>query len=551
MSRDLRALCIVLAVTWPAFGAVAVLLRSLLGTRISILEVIGTTVAWGVVSLLTPPVVFAVNRIQSGRCSRLRAALCHAALASAFVIAHALIFVGLESLAGLEPLGGLFIAHIRVLSRYDIINYSLIVFATCAVRQRAFARRAEKANLRLTTRLAQAALEQVRVAVDPPMVVKALGEIHDEIDRDPVRAESQILDLCRGLREKLQRVEQRTVNTDRRHADREPIARPRTAVMTLGLGLGSYCGVVLFTLDSPAGPATWQQAVSVALLWGGPGPLTAAAVQWLVKSLKPAATALALCVGQGVILEGVSVLLAQFGFGRPFGETLVAGTMLAGVCSMFVFFNDWQRRRRRYAVAAEAMNRMLAEAQLTALRSQLAPHFLFNALNSVISQVDTQPEGAKAMLRTLADVLRSTAAEGRHKISLREDLQLTSSYLAIEKVRFRDALEIAFEVDPALLDAQVPAFLIQPLVENAVRHGSLGTIGRGTVRVTIRRETDRLAIAVENDGELIDPSSWTRGIGLSNVDARLRQLYGEEHELSIAAADNSVRVRVAFPLTMG
>lgn len=202
-------------------------------------------------------------------------------------------------------------------------------------------------------------------------------------------------------------------------------------------------------------------------------------------------------------------------------------------------------RQRRMREAREvALRASLAEAELEALRMQLRPHFLFNALHAVGATV-RNGEGDKAvtMLSSLGDLLRlSLESEGTDEVPLRRELDILDRYLALEKVRFADRLTVHVEADDDARSARVPAWMLQPLVENALKHGIAPKPGPATVRVHASREGDRLVVRVEDDG--IGPeASGARGrtqgtgVGLANTRARLDALYGREASLTLASGD--------------
>jgi len=194
------------------------------------------------------------------------------------------------------------------------------------------------------------------------------------------------------------------------------------------------------------------------------------------------------------------------------------------------------RERESQAVRLTAQ---LAEARLGALRMQLNPHFLFNSLNAITVLVrDQNTAAASRMLELLSDVLRQVLhAEGSHETPLSTELDFLERYLAIEQVRFSDRLRPRIEVDPAIRRAAVPQFILQPLVENALRHGIARRADAGLVEVAAYRTADTLVLTVRDDGPGLAPSGATAiGVGLANTRARLEALYGERAGLEIANA---------------
>ena len=197
---------------------------------------------------------------------------------------------------------------------------------------------------------------------------------------------------------------------------------------------------------------------------------------------------------------------------------------------------DRQRALERRASEAEVAVR---DAQLAALRAQLDPHFLFNTLNSVVASVPPGQRATRDLVAQLAGLMRYTlAAARRDRVLLREELDFVRDYLALERERMGDRLAVEIDADPDALDVLVPPMLVQPLVENAVRHGLAPTAEGGTVRVEARLVGDAVHVLVRDDGagpdrpahELLAPSAGdppdAGGVGLANTDARLRSLTG-------------------------
>jgi two-component system LytT family sensor kinase len=198
---------------------------------------------------------------------------------------------------------------------------------------------------------------------------------------------------------------------------------------------------------------------------------------------------------------------------------------------------DSSRRYREGQLAAAAVSAELAEARLQALRTQLNPHFLFNAMNSIAMLVRKQ-ENARAvtMIAGLSDLLRYVLEERPpDEVRLREELAFLNRYLAVEQERFSDRLDLSIRADPALLDAYVPNLVLQPLVENAIKHGMARRTASGRLVISAERLNGNLTLRVEDDGPgpgAAGPDP-VGGLGLRNVRARLQQLYGAEHRLTL------------------
>ena len=218
-------------------------------------------------------------------------------------------------------------------------------------------------------------------------------------------------------------------------------------------------------------------------------------------------------------------------------------------------YHALEEQRRRLQVL-EAMAR---ESQMRALRYQLQPHFLFNTLNAISTLVlDNQPRIATQMIARLADLLRRTLeSPDTHQVSLKEEIAVTKEYLALEKVRFGPRLMLTFEIDPETAEAQVPRFLLQPLVENAIRHGIAKRPQGGNLVLHSESVGGRLRVRIENDeAEDDEPvlrrntATPHRGVGLANTRARLHQMYGYEATLEThATAHGTYEVRISMPFS--
>jgi hypothetical protein len=239
-----------------------------------------------------------------------------------------------------------------------------------------------------------------------------------------------------------------------------------------------------------------------------------------------------------------------FGF---FNSLILAlGVVAVGVARAYSL-----RLRSRREQAIQLTNQ-LTEARLDALRRQLDPHFLFNTLNAIASLVERDPRGVRRMIARLGDLLRHSF-EGGHEpeVTLRRELASLDLYVDIVKVRFQDRLVVDIRMDDAVLDALVPTFILQPLVENAVKHGVERRTEGGSVSVEGLRDGDALVLRVINDapGEasLVVPSPTSRkGVGLRNTRARLEQLYGNRQRFTLEHdAERGVVAEVRLPFHVG
>jgi LytS/YehU family sensor histidine kinase len=201
-------------------------------------------------------------------------------------------------------------------------------------------------------------------------------------------------------------------------------------------------------------------------------------------------------------------------------------------------------------LAASRLQTQLVSAELGALKMQLQPHFLFNTLNAIAALLKPKPDAAESMVLQLAEFLRLTLRNtGRAEVTLREELDFLQRYLAIEKTRFGDRLSTRFRIRSEVLDARVPNLLLQPLVENAIRHGIARDADAGRLEVSATHEGGRLLLRVTDDGPGLGPAPVVEGIGLTNTRERLRHLFGDDFSLSYAnVPGGGFAIALSFPL---
>jgi two-component system LytT family sensor kinase len=208
-------------------------------------------------------------------------------------------------------------------------------------------------------------------------------------------------------------------------------------------------------------------------------------------------------------------------------------------------------------LAAAELQTKLAQAQLENLRLQLQPHFLFNTLNTISAVMYEDVRAADAMVTQLSDLLRLTLqASGAHEIPLAEELEITRLYLDLMQKRFENKLRVTYAIDPSLNNSLVPQLILQPLLENSLRHGMKSGAAAMELSIAARRENGSLILQVSDTGAGLgemDPSGvFGRGLGLSNIRDRLAQLYGESQEFSIAnrpTGGAEVTLRVPFHIS--
>jgi two-component system, LytTR family, sensor kinase len=212
-------------------------------------------------------------------------------------------------------------------------------------------------------------------------------------------------------------------------------------------------------------------------------------------------------------------------------------------------FNYYRKYRERELRTAE-LEKRLVQAKLQALQMQLNPHFLFNTLHSISSLMHKDVEAADKMITRLSDLLRAAlAGADTQEVTLRQELNLLQLYLSIEQIRFGSRLSVKMEIAPDTLEAQVPNLILQPLVENAIRHGIEPRARPGCIELRSQRQESLLALVVSDDGAGVGGNGAVReGVGLSNTRARLRELYGETHRFEFARGPTGgVRVEMSIP----
>lgn len=233
-----------------------------------------------------------------------------------------------------------------------------------------------------------------------------------------------------------------------------------------------------------------------------------------------------------------------------FSGSVLIDLLIYWVVVGWVMAQDYLRNFRLGELRAARLQSEVASAQLAALQRQLNPHFLFNTLNSVATLIHSDPAAADAMVVRLGSLLRmSLAAELRQEVPLEQELDLLHAFLAIEKARFADRLQVDERIEPATRAALVPTLVLQPLVENALRHGGLTKRGHGRVVIDAERLDGRLVLQVVDDGDLPAGLAPAKpGVGLTNTRERLRALYSEAFSFTAEpVAGTGFRCRLEIP----
>ena len=231
-------------------------------------------------------------------------------------------------------------------------------------------------------------------------------------------------------------------------------------------------------------------------------------------------------------------------------QNLLYYALLLGIAHLVLYYRRYREREH----AAEQLARGLTDARLQALKMQLQPHFLFNTLNAISALIPAEAKPARRMVARLGDLLRATLEhEDAQEVTLREEIAFLEPYLEIEQARLEDRLTVVMKIAPETLDARVPHLILQPLVENAIRHAIAARIEPGRVEISASREPDDrfLQLEIRDDGRGMDrdhEARRRRGVGLTNIRSRLEQLYGAEHRFRLENhAEGGVLVRISLP----
>ena len=364
------------------------------------------------------------------------------------------------------------------------------------------------------------------------------------------------------------------MNPDNRRESIGTDNRLRTIVICAAMyvALAVLFGLQRFVAErTSGGNPVWRDVMLGAavtwLSWGALTPLIVVIGRRLPLSLdRPWVLAAHLPVGLSVVVLHaliVATVVPQF-YWRPdiapsrdmfrgrLSSALAFDMIVYFLILAVVYLVRYTRESRERRIAAAELEATLARTQLHALQTQLQPHFLFNTLNSIVALVHEDPTKATLMIRRLSDLLRySLSTSETPEVPLGEEVHSAKVYLEIQRIRFEERLDFAFDVAEDTVDALVPGFLLQPLVENAVKF-SLAD-GRRAARVTVGalREDGRLRVSILDNGPGIRPEEMalSAGVGVRTTRARLLQLYGDSQSIEFATvADGGARVSISIPL---
>ena len=252
------------------------------------------------------------------------------------------------------------------------------------------------------------------------------------------------------------------------------------------------------------------------------------------------------------VLQAAGLIRRRITFADLFERNYISAVVSFGVMLAVVYGVEMHWRARERELQAARLQEQLTGARLELLTATLQPHFLFNSLQAVSTLMHRDVAAADAMIGGLSELLRRSITEGAVEVPVREEMELVRCYLTIMHVRFGDRLTSALRVDPGAEDALVPRLILQPLVENAIRHGIARRPGAGRVTVDADVAGGRLLLCVADDGPggAHDGGGFEReGTGLSNTRLRLREMFGDDHALRVSNGDREgLEVRLELPL---
>lgn len=266
----------------------------------------------------------------------------------------------------------------------------------------------------------------------------------------------------------------------------------------------------------------------------------------------------ALIVGTGVLITLGAAAVMNF-FSRRYDTRLFSGQvvfrsllsncLITSIWWLIYFIWHYIDRSRNTQVDKLKLESTVKELELKTIKSQLNPHFIFNALNSIRALVDENPQRARTAITELSNILRSSMqVEKVETVSLENELNIVKDYLALENIRFEERLKVQYDIDPDTLELPVPPLMLQTLVENAIKHGISKMVNGGLVRISSHMRQMQHEITIENTGQILEPSNG-QGFGLQSTRQRLSLLFGSRASFDIYNKnEQTVEAKVLMPL---
>jgi len=346
---------------------------------------------------------------------------------------------------------------------------------------------------------------------------------------------------------------------------RVPLWQRRWARLAIIWGIWTFIGLV-FTLQiylasyRSQHPMPLADAAYVQMIWAYLFALATPLVLWMVSRIplerenwRKALLHIPISIVLGCLLTALGHVLIWLRWYWPQGKPLTFVSLSNFVINNFTeaigiymlialtgYASSYYRRFREGQVKTLQLEAQLSQAQLVALKMQLHPHFLFNTLHSISALLNKDADAARKMITRLGDFLRLTLENsGSQEVTLRQEMEFLSCYLEIERIRFQDRLVTHVDVAQQTLDAKVPNLILQPIVENAIRHGIAPRSTQGLIEIEAKQRNGRLRIQVRDNGPGLSAhrtseNTFKKGLGLSNTETRLEQLYGPAHSFNLS-----------------
>ncbi len=347
---------------------------------------------------------------------------------------------------------------------------------------------------------------------------------------------------------------------------RGPVWQRRWARLAIIWGIWTFIGLVFtlqgyFTSYRSERPTPFVESLYMQMIWAYVFALATPLVLWAVTRLplerenwvRSALLHIPTSIVLSVLLTALGRVLIWLRWGWPQGRPLTFESITRFVVLNFTeaigiyllialtgYAFSYYRRFREGQVRTLQLEAQLSQAQLQALKMQLHPHFLFNTLHSISALLNKDAEAARKMITRLGDFLRLTLENsGSQEVTLRQEMEFLSCYLEIERIRFQDRLVTHMDVAQQTLDAKVPNLILQPIVENAIRHGIAPRSTQGLIEIEAKQRNGTLRIQIRDNGPGLSAhrtseNVFKKGLGLANTETRLEQLYGPAHSFNLS-----------------
>lgn len=448
---------------------------------------------------------------------------------------------------------------------------TVLLFACYATKWQEDRLQAEQESAELEARIQQVELSNIRNRLDPESIYQTLRSAAKRIDNDPEEADLQLSQLGEHLRSLLRHsLDYLKDSTPRKEKESPELLNPPLVRWAASLWIFLGGAMVLASLLDRwfvySIPIKWDLMLRLWISWAACA-LTSPAIFWVNRNypltpfrIRNAAIHLGSCLCW-FFLIGFSLNVMALGlenFVSRIPSVIQGGLFMgfkfdvyAAILVLAILVERYKKKANERLRAAK-LESALFHAELDALRMQLHPHFLFNALNSIIELLHENPERAKSLLLRLEQFLAMTLSAGQEQqISLRREMDFVECYLEMQKVRFPKRLSIRVDIDPSTPDSHVPALLLQPLVENAVRHGVARSMEAGEIRIRTESKGKVLRLSVENTCPVAGrESEVSKGIGLTNTRKRLEHLYGAKYSMAMQRLDSGdMSVTIDLPIS--